>query len=227
MNASSLNSGVFKKSWLLMVMMLLSTAFTAAPVYAEDDEPHAILKKVADDMFTALNAHRADIKANPEHTQLLVEKILLPRVDFITASKWVLGKYWNEASKKQKIAFIRQFRTLLLRFYSSALSEYLNSHEGDLDPSIMVFYNTPGSDGDKITVRSEVKPKSGKSVPVNYHMHKTRKGWRVYDVSVEGVSVITTYKTSFANEIKQSGLDALIASLVERNKNLVQAKNDG
>ena len=117
-------------------------------------------------------------------------------------------------------AFIKAFRKLLLRFYSSALTEYLNSHDGKLDPKIMVFFKPADTNAKQLVLRSEVQPKSGKPVPVNYQMHMTRKGWRVFDVSVEGVSVITTYKTSFASEIQQKGLDALITSIKTRNEKL-------
>ncbi len=190
-------------------------------VQAQQPSPNALLEETVDKMFTALNKERKSIKADPTHTQKIVEELLLPNIDIITSSKWVLGKYWDDASKEQKLRFIREFRTMLLRFYSSALSEYLNSHDENLEKSIIKF--TPTSEGDQkeVIVRSEVTPKNSKPVPVLYHMHLTEKGWKVFDVSVEGVSVITTYKTSFANDIQQNGIDGLIASLVERNQKLL------
>ena len=151
-------------------------------------------------MFDALNANRDAIKEDPDVAQKLVEDILLPHLDFISASKWVLGKYWKDAEKKQKIRFIKEFRTLLLRFYSNALAEFISNKDEDLDPSIMIFHHIKDlGDKKKITVRSNVTSKSGKSTQIQYHMHLTRKGWKVYDVSVDGVSVSTTYKTSFAS----------------------------
>ena len=183
--------------------------------------PNALLEDIADKMFDALNKDRKSIKADPAHTQKIVEDILIPNIDIITSSKWVLGKHWDDATKDQKLRFIREFRTMLLRFYSSALSEYLNSHDEKLEKSIMHFTPTNAGDQKEVIVRSEVTPKNSKPVPVLYHMHLTDKGWKVFDVSVEGVSVITTYKTSFANDIQQSGIDGLIVSLVERNQKLL------
>ena len=196
------------------------------PLAQAEKSPKALLEETATAMITAVNENREQIKSDPKITQQLIEKILLPHIDFITASKYVLGKHWDTASKEQKIGFIKAFRTLLLRFYSSALTEYLNSGAELLDPGVIHFQDPGTITTRQITLRSEVKPKSGKPVPVNYQMHKTRKGWKVFDVSVEGVSVITTYKTSFASEITQSGLDSLITSLQERNARLAEAPSN-
>lgn len=190
-------------------------------VQAQQPSPNALLEETVDKMFTALNKERKAIKADPTKTQKIVEELLLPNIDIITSSKWVLGKHWDDATKEQKLRFIREFRTMLLRFYSSALSEYLNSHDENLEKSIIKFSPTSVGDQKEVIVRSEVTPKNSKPVPVLYHMHLTEKGWKVFDVSVEGVSVITTYKTSFANDIQQNGIDGLIASLVERNQKLL------
>ena len=206
--------------FLLLAMFSLALLVTGFQAAQANEDPKALLESVSNKMITALNNNRDRIKQDASVTQGLIEEILIPHLDFITASKYVLGKHWDTATKKQKIGFIKAFRKLLLRFYSSALTEYLNSHEGQLDPKIMVFHAPADPSAQQLVLRSEVQPKSGKPVPVNYQMHMTRKGWRVFDVSVEGVSVITTYKTSFASEIQQKGLDALISSIENRNAKL-------
>jgi len=210
---------------ILSVLTLSLLLGISHSVLATPESPKALLEDTAGKMIDALNANRDQIKGKPQLTEELIEKILLPHIDFITASKYVLGPNWNSASKAQKIAFIKTFRTLLLRFYSSALSEYLNTHTEKLDMSLMTFQDPGTLDSNQVTVRSEVQPKNGKPVPINYQMLKTRRGWKVFDVSVEGVSVITTYKTSFASEIQQKGLDGLIASLKERNAKLLAGDN--
>lgn len=210
-------------SWLISTVLLLGITTSYADVTTPPDE---LLKDVANKMITELNNQRVSLKGDPAKVQALVEDILLPSVDVISSSKSVLGKHWRGASKAQKIGFIKEFRTLLLRFYSSALAEYLNNNSEPLDIKMINFHPVHLEDGRKdITVRSTIKPKQGEPVKVNYHMQLTRKGWKVYDVSVEGVSVITTYKTSFASEIRQQGLDSLITSLSERNAKLL-ANND-
>lgn len=141
-----------------------------------------------------------------------------------------MGKHWRHADKGQKIKFIKQFRELLLSFYSSALAEYLGERtEKTFDPNMFQFQPIRANDTDTdVTVRSKLVSDSGEPLPIHFHMHETKKGWKVYDVSVEGISVVTTYRTSFGSEIKQKGLDSLIASLSEKNsKFLAQAETSG
>ena len=200
------------RTYLLGFTLLL---LGMAPAQAENS-PISLLQTTTESMVDALGQQKAELKKDPLVVNRLVEKILLPHIDLISASKWVLGKHWRRADKKQKLQFIREFRTLLITFYSAALADYLKTNEVKKD--MIRFQPLRGKPGDDVTVRSEVVSPSGKTIPVNYHMHQTRKGWKVYDVSVEGISMITTYRTSFANEIKLKGVDGLIASLAEKNK---------
>lgn len=213
------------KTYLAILLLGLSLGLAQLVRAKPDESPEVLLRHTAEQMINALNQNRDKIKGNPLLTEKLIEKILLPHIDIITASKYVLGPAWNEASTPQKIEFIKTFRNLLLRFYSSALSDYLNSHGEKLSMSLMRFQDPGKITGDQVTIRSEVQPKNGKPVPIIYQMLKTARGWKVFDVSVEGVSVITTYRTSFASEIQQKGIDGLIASLKERNAKLMAGDN--
>ncbi len=201
---------------------LLFTSNSLAAANSALQPPDEMLKKATVDMLRSINTHRAEIKKKPEKLQSLVEEIILPHLDFITASKIVMGKYWRRASKDQKIRFIRQFRTLLLRFYSSALAEYLSGKNNDLADDLIRYYplKMTGEDG-PITVRAEVQVENGQPIPIHYRLHKTRKGWKIFDVSVEGVSMITTYKNNFASQLKTEGIDAMIASLEEKNRQML------
>ena len=204
---------------LILACLAATALLLNGNVLADNLSPLDVLKTASDQMFAELNANRAKLSNNPAEVQKVIEQILLPHVDIITASKWVLGKHWREADKDQKLKFIHQFRNLLLRFYSSALAEYLDDKKGErLDPGMIKFMRLRAAPEDTdVTVRSTVTPTSGKPIPVNYHMHLTAKGWKVYDVSVEGISVITTYRTSFGSEITANGLNSLIASLSDKN----------
>lgn len=203
--------------WLL----LFAAGLLIAPVQAEPTAPNTVLDMATREMISAINANQEKIKTDPSVVNGLVEDILMPHIDFIASSKWVLGKHWRRASKDQKLAFIRQFRALLLRFYSVALAEYLTTNTVSED--MFVFLPLRGDTNTKrVTVHSEIHAPSGSIIPIKYSMHLTKKGWKVYDVSIEGISMITTYRTSFASEIKQKGLDGLIASLAERNTRLAQ-----
>ena len=201
--------------WLLA----FASSLLIATAQAEPTPPNTVLEMASRQMITAINSNHEKIMTDPSVVNGLVEDILMPHIDFISSSKWVLGKHWRRASKEQKLEFIRQFRSLLLRFYSTALAEYLTSNTVSED--MFVFLPLRGDTNSKqVTVHSEIHASSGSIIPVKYNMHLTKKGWKVYDVSIEGVSMVTTYRTSFAAEIKQKGLDGLIASLAERNDKL-------
>ena len=198
-------------TWFCSLALLLVTTSAAHA----DDAALALLKTTTGSMITALTQNQAELKQDPLVVNRLVESILIPHVDFISASKWVLGKHWRSADKEQKLRFIKEFRSLMIRFYSSALADFLKTHEVRKD--MIRFLPQRGESSEEVTIRSEVFAPDGKSIPVNYYMHNTRKGWKVYDVSVEGVSMVTTYRNSFANEIKLKGVDGLINSLAEKN----------
>jgi len=212
--------------WVLAMLAATLMVLAINLAHAKDDQnPKVLLESISTNMITALNKNREKIKSDHTLTQQLIEKNLLPHIDFINASKEVLGQHWDTATKKQKIGFIKAFRSLLLNFYSSALTEYLNSHDDLLDPDLMEFLD-PGKISSKhVTVRSLVRSGSGKAVPINYEMTLGRKGWKIFDVSVEGVSVITTYKSSYAHDIEQKGLDELIKTINSHNQKLKTAQN--
>ncbi|VAW91687.1 hypothetical protein MNBD_GAMMA23-2523 [hydrothermal vent metagenome] len=202
-----------------LLILLNSSAIFANTEVAIEKAPVAVLKSMTYDLIEALKASKVTRKQNPDIIQQLVTTHVAPRLDFIAASRWVLGKHWRDADRAQKIRFIKEFRQLLIRFYSTALAEYALTHE--INHSIMHFLPLRKKDDKDVTVHSVVHPPgSNKTVPVNYHMHKTRKGWKIYDVSVEGISMITTYKSSFAPQLRNSGVSGLIKSLVERNQKL-------
>lgn len=203
-----------KNSNLAVIFFVLSLSFLSGNAAIADDSmigPQALVKSTTVKMFSKLKTEKQNLDKNPDLIYGMVSKIVLPHFDFITMSKWVLGKNWKKSSKAQKIGFIKAFRKLMVRTYSVALLEYTDSE----------FKYKPLRDdvtkGD-VTVRTQTVTAKGDTVSINYSLHKKKKGWKVYDISVEGVSLIATYKTSFGSEIKQKGIDALIARLQGHNK---------
>ncbi len=205
---------------LIFGLLFISNSLAAAnPSIQAPDE---MLKIATTKMLRSINASQAEIKQSPDKIKSLVEDIILPHLDFIAASKMVMGKYWRQAEKQQKVKFIRQFRLLLLRFYSSALSEYLDGSDKKLKEDLIQYFPLKQHDGDTaLTVRAELVTDKGEHIPIHYRLHLTKKGWKVYDVSIEGISMITTYKNNFATQFRTEGIDALIASLEEKNKNML------
>jgi len=216
------NQILIKNGLFLFILSLLFTSNSIAAANPDIEAPDVLLQKATVKMLRSINDHRIEIKQSPQKLNSLVEEIILPHLDFISASKMVMGKYWRRAEKPQKIKFIRQFRILLLRFYSSALSEYLNGRDKNLREDLIRYFPIDIKEGDtSLTVRAELKPDKGEAIPIRYRMHLTKKGWKIYDVSVEGISMITTYKNNFATQFKTQGIDALIASLEEKNKQML------
>ena len=168
--------------------------------------PQELVKETTDQTLSRLQRDRAALQQNPDGIYDLVKEIITPHFDFIRISAWVLGKYWRTASKEQKLRFITAFRTLLVRTYGVVLLDYTEQ-----ELRYLPLRDDPAS-GD-VTVRTEVIQPNGEAVSINYRLYLNNGAWKVYDISVEGVSLVTNFRTSFATEIKQSGLDTLIQRL--------------
>ncbi len=213
---------LIKNGVFIFILSLIFNVNSLAAANPNLQAPDKMLEAATIKMLRSINNHRSEIKKSPEKLKSLVEDIILPHLDFISASKMVMGKYWRRAEKAQKIKFIKQFRILLLRFYSSALSEYLSGSDKLLREDLIHYFPHELNEGDTATtVRAEIQLESGQAIPIRYRMHLTRKGWKIYDVSVEGISMITTYKNNFASQFKTQGIDSLIASLEEKNKHMM------
>jgi len=213
---------IMKNRLFIFIFSLLFISNSLAAANPSTQPPDEMLKAATQKMLHSINDNRAEIQNSPDKLKSLVEEIILPHLDFITASKMVMGKYWRRAEKQQKIKFIRQFRLLLLRFYSSALSEYLSGNDKAINENLIRYFPIALKEGDKsLTIRAEIQVESGQPIPMRYRMHLTKKGWKIYDVSVEGISMITTYKNNFATQFKTQGIDAMIATLEEKNKEML------
>jgi phospholipid transport system substrate-binding protein len=126
-------------------------------------------------------------------------------------SRWVLGKYWRQATSDQRTRFTEEFRTLLVRTYAGALLEYSNEEIRYLPmPAV--------NNAEDVTVRTEFLPKNGIAIPIDYRMHFLNGAWKVYDVTVDGVSLVTNYRGSFASQIREGGIESVINDLKQRNQ---------
>jgi len=163
-------------------------------------------------MLSKIHKEGDALRENKQKVYQMIEEVIVPHIDFERMSKWVLGKYWRTATDDQKTRFEKEFRSLLMRTYATAISEY----SGEKFEYLPSRYQ----EGDKDTnVRTELRqPGNPNPIAVNYSLHLINGRWLVYDIVIEGVSLISNYRTSFASQIKRSSLDALIEQLVERNK---------
>ncbi len=189
-----------------VILLLLSSPALQAAVGAQQlviDTSTRVLERLRQD--------QENLKANPELIYPLVEDLVLPHFDFERMSIWVLGKNWRKADSEQQKQFIDAFRTLLVRTYAKALLEYT-----DQEVRYLPFHSE--EDAKRVTVRTEIAQPAGVNIPLNYSMFLNREGkWKVYDISVDGVSLVTNYRTSFASEIRKGGIAKLLERLAEMN----------
>ncbi|MBA2689774.1 MAG: ABC transporter substrate-binding protein [Burkholderiales bacterium] len=185
--------------------------FITATVFAADIAPDALVKNAAEEVLTIIKQDK-DIQAgNTKKVVELVEAKVLPHFDFTRMTRLAMGRNWNQANDAQKQSLVKEFRTLLVRTYSVSLSQYRNQTI-DYKPLKMA------PDDKEATVKTAVVQPGGQAIPIDYRMSKTPEGWKVFDISVDGVSLVTNYRGSFNSTIEQSGVDGLIKSLAEKNK---------
>ena len=143
----------------------------------------------------------------------MVNELVIPRFDFISMSKWVLGKHWKTASVSQRNEFVDQFKSLLIRTYARALLEYSGQK--------IIYYPVEENPKSNLAVvKTELTSTSSAQLPILYRMHQKNQEWKVVDVAVDGVSLVTTYRGSFATQIKNDGFDSLLEQLSKKNVRL-------
>jgi phospholipid transport system substrate-binding protein len=175
------------------------------------DPPDKLVKAVADEVLNALR-NDPDLRGGSQTkmAQLIEEKVA-PRFDFERMTRLAVGRNWRQATPEQQKTLIEQFRSMLVRSYSTAYSAYRN-----IVIEVRPLRLQP-TDED-VQVRSEIKlPGGAPPVTVDYSMVKSDSDWKVYDVTVDGVSLVTTYRSTFAEEIRQNGIDGLIKALQQKN----------
>ncbi len=192
-----------------MAALLLMTSRGAA--LAAGQGPLDLVKQTTEGLFSAVRDQRQAIDADPGVARALVRKLVTPHVDLERTSRWVLGKYWRKASATQREAFTQQFRTLLVRTYATAVTDY-----ADLEMTYLPLKGDVAKDD--VTIKTQLPQKGGQPIDIYYRMHRTDDTWKVYDVTIAGVSLVTTYRSSFAAEVRKGGIDGLIKRLAEKNR---------
>jgi phospholipid transport system substrate-binding protein len=188
----------------------ITPAATAATSTTQQT-PSDLIQSAAQRTLNEMQSNRDAYRKDPSKLRPLVDKYLLPHFDTEYAARLVLGQYWRTASHEQRKRFIDAFYQSLLTTYGSALTE--------LTPDrLTVFPTTVDPSADHATVRTEVTGYHADRIAMNYSMHKTPEGWKAYDVSVDGISYIKSYREDFGAQIQQLGLDSLIAHLEEGEK---------
>lgn len=193
----------------LLFALLLGLSETGLAV--AQSSPQAMVENTSQQMIQALHANQQALQADRSKIYGLVHQIVLPHFDFELMSQWVLGKHWRQATPEQRTQFTDEFRTLLVRSYGGALLEYAD------EKIIFPPAPAPTADSQETTVHSVVQVKNGDPININYSLRFRNGDWKVYDVTVNGVSLVINYRSTFANEIRDGGMDAVIGHLRERN----------
>ncbi|WP_323001083.1 ABC transporter substrate-binding protein [Denitromonas sp.] len=196
-----------RKALMTGLVWLMSMSAWAAP------SPDALVRTVMDEVLEIVRQDEAIQSGDASRAAALVDEKVLPHFDFRIMTSLAVGRDWRQATPAQRDRLIGEFRTLLVRTYSNALTQY-RDQQIDFKP-----LRAKAGDTD-VTVRTEVRQPGAKPVEIDYALEKQGENWKVYDVIVAGVSLVTNYRSSFASEIRSGGIDGLIKALEAKNDTL-------
>ncbi len=195
--------------WILLASGLVVAVETGAYGQAEAG-PSEVVETAARSMLQGLEANRAAYRKDPSKVGELVEKYLLPHFDIQYSARLVLGKHWADATPEQRERFANAFYHTLVDNYGSALAEFTSDR-------LKVFPTKVEPNADRATVRTEVVRDNGDKVPVSYSLRKNPDGWKAWDVVIEGISYVKSFREDFGAAIDQQGLDAVIERIEKGN----------
>lgn len=195
---------------LLTATLSLALLAPSSFVRAADEAPDALIKRVSTEVLDSIKADKSVQAGDMSKVISLVDSKIMPNVNFTRMTASAVGRNWRQATPEQKSRLQEEFKTLLIRTYSGALSQVR-----DQSLSVKPLRAEPADT--EVVVRTEVLGR-GDPIQLDYRMEKTAAGWKIYDLNVLGVWLVETYRTQFAQEISAKGVDGLIASLVQRNK---------
>jgi len=202
---------------LRLLVAPVALMLTGTVVAQASTAPDALVRDLTTEVLDAIRADKGIAGGDVSRVQKLVDDKVLPYVDFEKMTRLAVGRGWRSATPEQRAALTREFHTLLVRTYSGALSQ-VKDHQVQMRP-----FRAQPSETD-VLVRTSVVPSRGEPIQLDYRLEKQDAGWKIYDVNVLGVWLVENYKTQFASEISAGGVEGLIKSLSERNRQLAGAK---
>ena len=191
-------------------LCLATAAGLSAAAAAADEAPEALVMRISGEVLDAVKADKSIQAGDVQKVIVLVDAKVMPSLNFRRMTASAVGKFWRQATPEQQQRLQEEFKTLLIRTYSGALSQVK-----DQTVSLKPMRSKP--EDDDVVVRTEVRGK-GDPVQLDYRLEKTPAGWKIYDVNVLGVWLVENYRSSFAQAIGAGGIDGLIAKLAEKNK---------
>jgi len=190
--------------FMLSVLAMVATA-------AEDHPAQTMVVNSTSQLIDVLKTQSDRIKNDKAFLDEQINKFVVPYVDFGTMTKLAVGKSWRQADEQQRVDLVNEFKALLLNTYTNALTEYSGE-------SISFEEFKPERRDDRAVVRSSFKQASGSTIPVLYKL-RDKDGWLIYDIEVDQISLVTSYRTAFSSEIEKGGIDGLLQTMKDKNAN--------
>ena len=202
---------MLRRNFAKLAAVLASSIMFAIPVaYAQDEAPDALIKRLSSDVLEKIKADKTVQTGDMTKVMALVDSEVMPNVNFVRMTAAAVGRSWRQATPEQKKKLQDEFKTLLIRTYSGALSQVK-------DQTVSVKPLRAAAGDAEVVVRTEIMGR-GEPVQLDYRLEKVGTAWKIYDLNVLGVWLVETYRTQFSQEINARGIDGLIALLAERNK---------
>lgn len=201
---------IYKNAVSRILVVLILAVFSSTP-FASTSSPDKLVRDTTNEILSLLRKNHKTYDRDHKKLYAMVHKKILPHFDFTAMSRMVLARNWRSANEDQRERFTVAFRDLLVRTYATALLKYTNEK--------VEFLPYHGKSADKkVIVKTEIRPGDGGPVIPLYYRFYNRKGeWKVFDVSIEGVSMVTNYRNVYAEKVRKQGLDALIAQISREN----------
>lgn len=204
---------------IIQLKLFIGLVLMLSSVQASIDPAEQIVRSTTDEVFSRMNNERVALESDPTLIYNLINEVIMPNFDFISMSKWVLGKNWGSVSDEQQDRFVKEFRKMLVRTYAKTLLEF---SEDSVD--YLPVKNKPHSN--LRLVKTVINRQSLENVPIDYRLYKKDDNWKVVDVVINSVSLVSTYRGSFESEIKRNGFDDLINKLIDKNTRLNNLANN-
>lgn len=195
----------------LMTSLCMALLLISLPAQAAEMQPDELIKSTSEKVLSTLEQNREKYKEQPDEINQLVNDIILPHLDFRAMSKLALGKNWRSATEDQQNRFVDAFKNMLIRTYSKSLTEYAGQE------IIFLPYRPPAEGKRTVTVQTQIKQNNGPVIPIDYSLRIKDDIWKVYDIKIDGISLVTNYRNTFAADINQLGMEGLIKKLLAKS----------
>jgi phospholipid transport system substrate-binding protein len=216
-NGWECDKGYRKVDETCLVEMLAAANARAAVTQADDqDLPQPVVERMIDELLDSLSASAKQIEQDRSVAYELSNELVVPHLDFPRITRIIIGKYWRDASDEQRQRLIDEISTLLIRSYVTAMIAYAD--DTLLDEQVVYLPSRYRAGDKKTAVRSKISLDSGQTIDVRYALYRTHDRWKIYDISIENISMVLTYRSSFGASIKENGLDSLITRLEHLNR---------